>query len=89
MTEIEVGAIARFRQRGGGMLVARDHQDLGSCLCDLDDIGSANHFHSKNEDPDESRRCIDDPYTTNISWPNYHSQKQWRLSNNYSKKTRS
>ncbi len=73
LTEKEVGAIARFRQRGGGMLVARDHQDLGSCLCDLDDIGSANYFHSKNEDPDESRRCIDDPYTTNISWPNYHS----------------
>lgn len=43
------------------MLVARDHQDLGSCLCYLDDIGSANYFHSKNQDPDESRRCIDDP----------------------------
>jgi hypothetical protein len=73
LTEKECGAIARFRQRGGGMLVARDHQDLGSCICHLGGIGEANFFHTKNQDPDESRQCIDDPYTTNISWPNYHS----------------
>ena len=30
-------------------------------------------FHSQNQDPDESRHCVDDPYTTDISWPNYHS----------------
>ncbi len=73
LTEKECGSLTRFRQRGGGMLVARDHQDLGSCICHLDGIGSANFFHSKNQDPDESRHCIDDPYTTNITWPNYHS----------------
>lgn len=73
LTEKEVEAIASFRQRGGGMLVARDHQDLGSCICHLDGIGTANFFHTKNPDPDESRHCIDDPYTTNITWPNYHS----------------
>ncbi|MBD2775301.1 hypothetical protein [Iningainema tapete] len=73
LTQKEVEAIARFRQRGGGMLVARDHQDLGSCICNLEDIGTANFFHTKNPDPEESRRCIDDPYTTYISWPNYHS----------------
>ncbi len=73
LTEKECRAIARFRQGGGGMLIARDHQDLGSCICHLDGIGEANFFHSKNQDPDESRRCIDDPYTTNITWPNYHS----------------
>lgn len=73
LTEKECAAIAQFRKRGGGVLVARDHQDLGACICQLDGIGAANFFHTHNPDPDESRRCIDDPYTTYISWPNYHS----------------
>ncbi len=73
LTEKECAAIAKFRKRGGGVLVARDHQDLGSCICQIDGIGAANFFHTRNQDPDESRRCIDDPYTTYISWPNYHS----------------
>ena len=73
LTEKECQAIASFRQRGGGVLLARDHQDLGSCICNLGGIGAANFFHTKNRDPEESRRCIDDPYTTSISWPNYHS----------------
>lgn len=73
LTEKECAAIAQFRKRGGGVLVARDHQDLGACICQLDGIGAANFFHTRNPDPDESRRCIDDPYTTYISWPNYHS----------------
>jgi hypothetical protein len=73
LTEKECAAIAKFRKRGGGVLVARDHQDLGSCICQIEGIGAANFFHTRNQDPDESRRCIDDPYTTYISWPNYHS----------------
>ena len=73
LTEKECVAITGFRQRGGGVLVARDHQDLGSCICNLDGIGTANFFHSKNQDPDDSRCCNDDSYTQSISWPNYHS----------------
>jgi hypothetical protein len=65
--------ITGFRQRGGGILTTRDHMDLGSSLCNLAGIGSAHFFHTKNPDPDLSRRCIDDPYTTAISYPNYHS----------------
>ena len=68
LTEKECIAIACFRQRGGGVLLARDHQDLGSCICNLDGIGAANFFHTKNQDPEASRRCIDDPYTTSIHW---------------------
>lgn len=75
LTDKECASITAFRQRGGGVLAARDHQDLGSCLCHLDGVGAANFFHTSNQDPDESRRCLDDPYTTNISWPNYHSGK--------------
>lgn len=65
--------ITRFRQRGGGVLTTRDHQDLGTSLCTLGGIGRAHFFHSKNPEPDTSRHVVDDTYTTSISWPNYHS----------------
>src|SRR4051812_32344723 len=65
--------VTRFRQRGGGILSTRDHQDLGSSLCTLGGIGRAHFFHSKNPEPDESRQQIDDNVTKSISWPNYHS----------------
>jgi hypothetical protein len=65
--------ITRFRQQGGGILTTRDHMNLGSSLCSLAGIGAAHFFHTKNPDPDATRHCIDDPYTTNISYPNYHS----------------
>jgi hypothetical protein len=65
--------ITGFRQRGGGILTTRDHMDLGSSLCNLAGVGSAHFFHTKNPDPDLSRHCIDDPYSTAISYPNYHS----------------
>ncbi|MFL6707362.1 MAG: hypothetical protein ACJ8HI_04060 [Massilia sp.] len=69
----ECAAIERFRQRGGGVLLARDHMDLGSSLCGLADIGDAHHFHSKNPEADASRHVNDDVETAAIGWPNYHS----------------
>lgn len=69
----ECAAIGRFRARGGGLMVTRDHMDLGSSVCTLGGVGAAHHFHSKNPNPDEARRCRDDPFTTYIDWPNYHS----------------
>lgn len=65
--------ITRFRQRGGGILATRDHQDLGSSLCTLGGVGGAHFFHSQHPDPDESRHVRDDQDTKSISWPNYHS----------------
>jgi len=73
LTVPDCQGITRFRQRGGGILATRDHQDLGTSLCTLGGIGRAHFFHSKNPEPDESRRVIDDKFTTSISWPNYHS----------------
>jgi len=73
LTEADCAAIGRFRERGGGMLVARDHMDLGSSVCTLGGVGAAHFFHSKHPDPDPTRRQIDDTVTTNILWPNYHS----------------
>jgi hypothetical protein len=73
LTKEDCAGITRFRQRGGGILATRDHQDLGSSLCALGGIGRAHFFHTQNPEPDPSRQSVDDNVTTNISWPNYHS----------------
>jgi hypothetical protein len=68
----ECQAISEFRRSGRGLLVTRDHMDLGSSVCNLDGVGAAHHFHTKNLD---SRFPLerDDPYTAQIDWPNFHS----------------
>jgi len=73
LTVADCQGITRFRQRGGGLLSTRDHQDLGSSLCTLGGVGRAHFFHSRHQDPDETRRARDDEETKDISWPNYHS----------------
>jgi hypothetical protein len=73
LTVADCQGITRFRQRGGGIMATRDHQDLGISLCTLGGIGRAHFFHSKNPEPDAARQIADDPFTTSISWPNYHS----------------
>ena len=70
LTDADAKAIVRFRENGGGVLTARDHEDLGSCLCGLGSVGLVNQFHDKNVDPSAMR---DDQDTPTISWPNYHS----------------
>jgi hypothetical protein len=66
----DAAGIVRFRERGGGVVTARDHHDLGSCLRRLGSIGRVNHFHTENPEPDARRDDQDNP---GISWPNYHS----------------
>ncbi len=73
LTPADCDGISKFRRRGGGLMVTRDHMDLGSSVCTLVGVGRAHHFHSKNPDPDPARRRIDDPYTTDVLWPNFHS----------------
>jgi hypothetical protein len=73
LTIADCQGITRFRQRGRGILSTRDHQDLGSSLCTLGGVGRAHFFHSKHQDPDETRHVRDDQETKDISWPNYHS----------------
>jgi hypothetical protein len=72
LTPDDCDAITRFRDNGGCMLVTRDHMDLGSSICALGGVGAAHHFHTLNVDPDALQE-VDDPYTTNILWPNFHS----------------
>ena len=71
LTQAESDAIIEFRKRGGGILTARDHQDLGLCLCHLGSIGQFNHFHTYNLEPGRTEN--DDQDNPNISYPNYHS----------------
>ncbi len=73
LTEADCVAISKFRRQGRGLMVTRDHMDLGSSICDLAGVGKAHHFHTRNVDPLLENRQIDDPFSTNISWPNFHS----------------
>lgn len=70
LTTADAEAIIRFRRGGGGVLTARDHQDLGCCLSTLGSLGEVNKFHDETVDP--ATMC-DDQDTPTISWPNYHS----------------
>jgi len=73
LSKADCEGITKFRQRGGGLLTARDHNDMGCSLCTLGGVGLAHYFHNHQPDPDESRRSRDDDKTLNIDWPNYHS----------------
>src|SRR5262249_17919726 len=73
LSSAECGAISRFRQRGGGILSTRDHQDMGLSLGGVGGIGAAHHSHSRNPEPDPGRCVPDDVATPSITWPNYHS----------------
>ncbi|MFL6601452.1 MAG: hypothetical protein ACJ8R9_08980 [Steroidobacteraceae bacterium] len=73
LTQEDCAGISRFRKRGGGMMITRDHNDLGSSVCNLGGLGSAHYFHSTNPDPDPSRHANDDQDNPDIQWPNYHS----------------
>ncbi|MFV9635169.1 hypothetical protein [Mycobacterium neumannii] len=70
LTAADASAIMRFRSTGGGVLTARDHQDLGCCLNRLGSLGLVNEFHDATIDPET---MCDDRDTPAISWPNYHS----------------
>jgi len=69
----ECAGITAFAGRGGGVLTARDHQDLGCSLAGLPGVGCAHHFHTINPDPRVENQCVDDLETSAIVWPNYHS----------------
>lgn len=66
----DAAGIQHFRARGGGVLTARDHHNLGACLLRLGPLGRLNHFHDHNPEAAPAR---DDPDNPDISWPNYHS----------------
>jgi hypothetical protein len=70
LSPADAAGIVRFRRRGGGVVTARDHHDVGSSLRMLGSIGRINHFHTENPERNARRDDQDNP---GISWPNYHS----------------
>jgi hypothetical protein len=71
LTDEDRAGILRFRARGGGLMITRDHMDLGCSICSLGPVGAAHVFHTHNlagpvPEPDDR----DTPY---ITWPNFHS----------------
>lgn len=73
LTAEDCASISQFRRQGGGLMVTRDHMNLGSSICNLGGVGAAHHFHSRQCEPDTSRHCVDNPHSPGISWPNYYS----------------
>jgi hypothetical protein len=70
----DCAAINAFHEQGGGLLTARDHQNMGLWLRQIRGVGAAHFFHaSEYGESDPSRLCPDDTETPSISWPNYHS----------------
>lgn len=69
----DVRGILRFREKGRGMLTARDHQNLGASLLNLGAVGSVNNFFTYNRERDTRRLRRDDRDNIAISFPNYHS----------------
>jgi len=73
LDDADRAGIERFRSRGGGMMLTRDHMDLGCSICSLPGIGAAHLFHTHNVDPGKPVAGPDDTGTPEILWPNYHS----------------
>jgi hypothetical protein len=70
----DIAGLNAFHAAGGGLLTARDHQDMGRWLREVDGVGRAHFFHASDCcEPDPDRQRNDDVETTTISWPNYHS----------------
>lgn len=63
--------ILRFRARGGGLMITRDHMDLGCSICSMGSIGAAHVFNTHNHDGPVP--APDDRDTPEIQWPNFHS----------------
>lgn len=69
--EEDHAGILRFHAQGGGLMVTRDHMDLGCSICTLGPVGAAHVFHTHN-----MRGAVpppDDRDTPEILWPNFHS----------------
>lgn len=71
--EADSAGILRFREHGGGLLITRDHMDLGCSVCSLGAVGTAHVFHTRNVDPAHTDLTPDDRDTPHILWPNFHS----------------
>jgi hypothetical protein len=71
LDEADRAGILAFRARGGGLMITRDHMDLGCSICTLGPVGAAHVFHTHNiAEPVPPPDDRGSPY---IGWPNFHS----------------
>ncbi len=70
LTKEDAKGILRFRAQGGGVLTARDHANVGCCLCSLGTLGRMNHFNRFNSHGALIAEECDNP---NIAAPNVNS----------------
>jgi hypothetical protein len=71
LNDADRAGILRFRGRGGGLMITRDHMDLGCSICTLGSVGAAHVFNTHNiAGPVPAPDDRDTPY---IHWPNFHS----------------
>src|SRR5262249_8128374 len=71
LTVEDCDGISRFREAGGGLMVTRDHMDLGSSVCTLGGVGAAHFFHTRNLPPDPALQARNGRSAAAISWPNF------------------
>lgn len=74
LTPRETESLHRFYEDGGGIMLTRDHHDMGCALVRIGDVGAVHCFQMVLPEEDESRRRADDD-NAEIGWPNYHSGK--------------
>ncbi|MYM88301.1 hypothetical protein GTP91_14070 [Rugamonas sp. FT82W] len=65
--------LSAFHRRGGGLMITRDHMDLGCSICSIDVIGAMHIFHNHNRVAGSLPPAPDDRGTPQILWPNFHS----------------
>jgi hypothetical protein len=65
--------LSAFHRGGGGLMVTRDHMDLGCSICSIDLIGAMHLFHTHNRVAGSPLPAPDDRGTPQILWPNFHS----------------
>ena len=64
--------ILRFQARGGGLMVTRDHMDLGCSVCAMGPVGAAHVFQYCTTLPVPSRRPTI-AIRPRFGWPDFHS----------------
>jgi hypothetical protein len=69
----DCAGILRFRARGGGLMLTRDHMDLGCSVCSLGPVGAVHVFHTRNIDRAAPIPPPDDRGTPQILWSHFFS----------------
>jgi hypothetical protein len=73
LTADDCAGISRFRQRDGGLIVARNYIGQGSFVSNLCGAGTVHPLHSHPLQYDEDRHCFGNRPSANVAWHGYNS----------------